>query len=225
MYNYYISQMKDLLKNYYKKEMEYQSQREEVQKRFSSEYAKAELSTIREKSNSSYFKYQKAVTDLFYEVRELLAVASFPDSGMVPAVEADFFRLFNPTAEEVRMKIAQYRDNFSMQRFISDWIEQKESEYQIKNDTPWKYADCKTYTPADHLKIYLQFTNSCLDMLNSIHYAPQNVSQTAVDAYADDRFSGDLYAVIGDGDNLKQYRNKSYYEFTKNTFDSVNVNV
>ena len=232
MSNRYVSMMKDYVRNYQKKEMQYQEQRLDAKRKYSAEFAQSALAKNQEQATASYFHYKSAIGNVFNEIRENLSAACYPDIDMIPEAERNLFSANSPiklTPNEIKMKISQYKNNFMVQRMISDYIDRQRQiqnrEAESTSSAPADiYADCKVFTPEDHLKIYKQFADSALSMIDSIHYAPQNSSASYVEAFADENFASELFEVIGDGESLKQYKNKPYYSIASHSFDSVNVN-
>lgn len=233
MTNTYVNQFKDVLKFYYDKEMKRQAEKSDAMKRFSAEYAKNELSRIQEESNRNYLYYQNMIVDIFSDVRTLLAVTNYPDPTQIPDSLKELFSASSPiclTATEVQTIIQQYRDNAGVQRMVSDWLQQKRQAAEVKaketDSVPTdEYADCQPISPLEKLLTYKKFADSAMALLNRIHYAPDSVSRFEIDSYADENFASDLYNVVGDGRNLKQYQNAPYYETAKSSYDSVVLNI
>lgn len=233
MTNTYVEQFRDILKNYYQKEKSLQSKKTDALKRYSAEYAQKEVSQIQEESNRSYLNYQTMILDIFSDVRGFLAAANYPDPTKIPDYLKELFSVTSPirlTSVEVQTIIQQYHDNFSVQRMVSDWLQQKRQAGQLKarkTNSPVidEFSDCQPISPSDQLMVYKKFADSALDILNKIHYSPQNVSEYEISSYADESFAQDLFNIVGDGRKLKQYKNAPYYETAKSSYDSVTLNV
>ena len=85
MSNVYVTRMKNALTEYYSKELSFANQIADVFERFTDVYAEDEAARVRAQSEDCFMFYKNQIKQIFEEVREALAVASFPDPGWLTA--------------------------------------------------------------------------------------------------------------------------------------------
>ena len=224
MSNVYVTRMKNALTEYYSKELSFANQIADVFERFTDVYAEDEAARVRAQSEDCFMFYKNQIKQIFEEVREALAVASFPDPGWLTA-DRTVFDLNSPfelSPTEVRVYVDRYskRENFSMLRMISDWIAQKST---LGDMNP--YADIRIYLPSDHLMIYKKFADSAVSQIETIHQNAKLVNPAAVQCYADENFASEWSSIIGNGQGLKAYLDKPVEDTIRHSFDTVTLSV
>ena len=76
-------------------------------------------------------------------------------------------------------------------------------------------------TPEEKAKIYKQFADSALSLCGKIF--SDGSSQLEIDSYADPTFAADLYAKIGSGMSLADYKNARIPESAKHLLDDFKI--
>ena len=221
MANIYIGQLKDLLRNFYNRT---QSKRKEIEAnntRYSPEYAQTANTEIMEKMAIDYENVLNSINGIFVNVRGLLAKANFPNVEQLTADRLLFDKTssFNLSVEDVQGFAERYRDNFTFSRLISDWIGARHKSTKSGEMSP--YDAIQINTPADHLSVYQKFCNSAGSIAERIYNG--DASKTELDLFADEDFGRDLYAVIGDGRSLDNYKTARVPESATHCFDDVNL--
>ena len=243
--NIYVGQYKDIVKNYYKKQREFNRLIAENNKRFSAEYASKENKKIEEQQWKTYGETKASIEDVFRNVRELLASANFVNVESLTADRLLFDNnsSFDLSAEEVQSFVERYEGNYTMLRLIKDWV--------TKNSTPTKeypvgkYAGIRIVLPADMVQVYKTFADSALSLVDKIYkngiIMQENVYNGIVyeanvdrqgkdgkseypyeiDNFGDENFATDLFAVIGNGMKLSDYKTNRIPESAMHVFDSV----
>ena len=232
MANFYVESFKDIIKGYYKKQKAFNAKIADNNKRFSPEYAEKENKAIKEQQTQAYNEAQASINEVFTTVRGLLANANFIN---VEALTADrmFFADasgFDLSAEEVQGFVERYKDNFTMLRLIKDWI--------AKHDKTTKEH------PADMVQAYKKFGEGALDVCDKIYgngiimqdldYSngsnPNAQGRTEkkeypleIEYYGDENFARELFAVVGSGMGLSDYRTKRVPDTAKHAFDDIKL--
>lgn len=224
MSNIYVTRMKNALSEYYNKELSFSAQIADIFERFTDVYAEDEAARVRAQSEECCQFYKNKIVKIFEEVREALAVASFPDPGWLTA-DRTVFDLNAPfvlSPAEVAVYVDKYtkRENYSMLRMISDWIAQKNTSGEMN-----PYRDIRIYLPSDHLMIYKKFADSALSQIETIHQNVKSVNPDAVSYYADENFASEWYSIIGNGQGLKAYHDKTVEDAVRHSFDTVTLSV
>lgn len=222
--NVYVSRMKNALSEYYNKEVQFANQIDDIYERFSADYAENEAARVRAQSEECCQFYKNKIVQIFEEVREALAIASFPDPGWLTA-DRTVFDLNAPfvlSPAEVAVYVDKYtrHENYSMLRMISDWIAQKNTSGEMN-----PYRDIQIYLPYDHLMIYKKFADSALSQIETIRQSVKSVNPDAVSYYADEVFASEWYSIIGNGQGLKSYLDKHVEGAVKHVFDNVTLSV
>ena len=223
--NIYVSQMKDILKSYYNKQKKYNEQIEENNRRFSEEYAKKENESVKQQQTQEYEHTQEIINDIYRTAREYLAIASFPNVEQLTADRHIFESGMDLSVETVRAFVERYSNpyNPTMLSYIQGWINKNN-----KTDSKQmfgKYDSIKIITPKEQLSVYKKFGEGALRIANSI-YNNGNImiKPLELDSYADERFSANLFNVIGDGMSLSDYKTARVPSTAKNSFDNINLN-
>lgn len=221
MSNIYVAQMKDLVINYHKKARQLQQEMQSNSERFQSAVADEENKKIQEKSLQYYNEAKLTINSIFEQVRNLLAIANFPN---VESLAADrlFFEENTPldlTADEIAVFIAKYNDNPTMLRIIKHWIEKNHAGM-----TEYLTVEKSIYLPADQLAIYKKFAISALSLIDNIYQNP-SIDELMITAFADENSCRELYSTIGNGMKLDNFKTKKIPESAKHCFDNVILNL
>ena len=220
MANIYVGQLKDLLRNFYNRT---QSKRKEIEAnnaKYSADYVVNANSEVMQRLALDYENTLNSINNIFTNIRTLLAKGNFPN---VEGLTADrlFFDKMSPirlTRSDVEAFAERYEGNFSMSRLVSDWIDFKKPH---KADEPNPYAGIKINTPRDYLDVYQKFFNSGASLATRIY--SNDVSKIELDNFADESFAQDLFAIIGDGRGLDNYKTARVPESAAHCFDDVNL--
>ncbi len=218
MINIYVSNYKDFLKNFYTKMTEYHAERKRISEQYAPEFAKSVLADLDRKANRELKEIEKKIREMHNKIVEMLSVSSIPT---VESLTAD--RLFfdgsakiELTPEIVKVFVERYAENPTMLSLISEWIETKH-----KNDTNYISVKSCISTPEEKAKIYKEFANSALSLCGKIF--SDGSSQLEIDSFADENFAADLYAKIGSGMNLADFRTARVPESAKHLLDDFKI--
>lgn len=244
MANIYVGSFKDIIKGYYKKQKAFNAKIADNNKRFSPEYAEKENKAVKEQQTRAYNEAHASINEVFTTVRGLLANANFIN---VESLTADriFFADdsgFDLSAEEVQGFVERYKDNFTMLRLIKDWIAKPD---KITKEHPFgKYASVKIITPVDMVQAYKKFGEGALAVCDKIYgngiimqdldYSngsnPNAQGRTEkkeypleIEYYGDENFAKELFAVVGSGMGLSDYRTKRVPDTAKHAFDDIKL--
>ena len=218
MINIFVSNYKDFLKNFYTKMTEYHAERERISEQYSADYAKSALAEIDRRASHELKETEKKILEMHNGIIELLSVSSIPT---VESLTAD--RLFfdgsakiELTPEIVKVFVERYSENPTMLALIKTWLDTRH-----KNDTNYISVKSCISTPEEKAKIYKQFADSALALCGKIF--SDGSSQLEIDSYADPIFAADLYAKIGSGMNLADFKNGRVPESAKHLLDDYKI--
>ena len=218
MTNIYVSNYKDFLKKFYTKMTELHAERESISEQYSADYAKSALADLDRKANRELKETETKIRKMHNEICEMLSVSSIPT---VESLTAD--RLFfdgsaqiELTPEIVKVFIERYNENPTMLALIKTWLDTRH-----KNDTNFISVKSCISTPEEKAKIYKQFADSALSLCGKIF--SDGGSQLEIDSYADPTFAADLYAKIGSGLNLADFRTARVPESAKHLLDDYKI--
>lgn len=210
--NLYVSQWRDMLKLYHNKELALAASADSVIKMYTDEFQEYELGKIRAQSEAEYDRATEFVRNSFLKVREYLSNANTIDPTKLTADKALFTDgNFKLNREEIQFFISKHKDNPTMLRLISDYLDTHGDNKE--------YAGIHVNTSAEKLRVYQQFGNSCLDVMRRIHFDPRRVSAYEVEHFADEDFASELYEKIGSGMNLDSFKSAHH----NSCFDAVNL--
>ena len=218
MTNIYISNYKEFLKNFYTKMTEYHAERERISEQYSAEYAKSAVAEIDRKANRELKEVEKKIRKMHNAICEMLSISSIPtvESLTADRVFFDGSARIELSPEIVAVFIERYAENPTMLSLISKWIESKH-----KNDTNFIAVKSCISAPEEKARIYKQFAASALSLCGKIF--SDGSSQLEIDSYADPTFAADLYAKIGSGMNLADFRTARVPESAKHLLDDYKI--
>jgi len=218
MSNIYVSQFKDVIKNYYSTMKSYDAERTDILSMYTEEFASEKLNILNSKIESEYQKAKELIASIYENVRTLLSVSSFPSaSDMNTNIQNIFVNGIGIklTASEISAFIEQYNNNALALRIIAEYID---------NHKEYASLRVKIHTPADKLLVYKKFAESALSLIESIYSnSASNVSMSNIDSYADENFASDMYKVIGSGTNLSSLKERNIPESAKHFFDDISI--
>lgn len=222
MANIYIGQLKDLLRNFYSRTQAKYKEIEQNNAKYSADYVVSANSEVMQRLAIDYENVLNSINNIFTNIRTLLAKGNFPNVEGLTADRLLFDKMsaLKLSRSDVEAFAERYRDNFMMSRLISDWIDYKKPH---KADEPNPYAGITINTPADHLSVYQKFFNSGASLATRIYSG--EVSKAELDNFADESFAQDLYAVVGDGRGLDNYKTARVPESAAHCFDDVNLSI
>ena len=218
MTNIFIENYKEFLKNFFSKMTEYHAERERISEQYSAEYAKSAVAEIDRKANHDLKETKKKILEMHGSICEMLSVSSIPT---VESLTAD--RLFfdgsakiELTPEIVKVFVERYSENPTMLALIKTWLDTRH-----KNDTNYISVKSCISTPEEKAKIYKQFADSALALCGKIF--SDGSSQLEIDSFADEHFAAALYAKIGSGMNLADFKNGRVPESAKHLLDDYKI--
>ena len=216
--NIYISNYKDFLKNFYTKMTEYHAERERISEQYAPEFAKSALADLDRKANHDLKETKKKILEMHGSICEMLSVSSIPT---VESLTAD--RLFfdgsakiELTPEIVKVFVERYSENPTMLALIKTWLDTRH-----KNDTNYISVKSCISTPEEKAKIYKQFADSALSLCGRIF--SDGSSQLEIDSFADEHFAADLFAKIGSGMSLADFKTARVPESAKHLLDDFKI--
>lgn len=223
MSNIYTGMMKDVCKNYLRRDRTIIKEIAENGSKYSVDYAN-KLNKDSETLRIQYYNDAKGMIEkIFDDVKQYLAVASFPNVEQLTADRLLFEENgINLTVEEVAGFTERYKDNFTMLRIIKTWLE-KHTE-NVEGDIKLSpFNSIRINLPEEHLAVYKMFAESALSLIDTIYADSTNFNESMLDAFGDEKFGAGLYEVIGNGMSLKDYRAKNVPESAKHKFDDVTL--
>lgn len=216
--NIFIENYKEFLKNFYTAMTEYHSERERINAQYTPEHAKSLLADLDRRANRELKETETKIREMHNKICEMLSVSSIPtvESLTADRVFFDGSAKVELTPEIVAVFIERYNENPTMLSLISKWIETKH-----KNDTNYISVKSCISTPEEKAKIYKQFADSALALCGKIF--SDGSSQLEIDSFADEHFAAALYAKIGSGMNLADFKNGRVPEQAKHLLDDFKI--
>lgn len=218
MTNIYVSNFKDFLKNFYTKMTEYHAERERISAQYSADYAKSALADLDRKANRELKETETKIRKMHNEICEMLSVSSIPtvESLTADRVFFDGSTKIELSPEIVAVFVERYNENPTMLSLIRTWLDTRH-----KNDTNYISVKSCISLPEEKAKIYKQFADSALALCGKIF--SDGSSQLEIDSFADEHFAAALYAKIGSGMNLADYKNARVPESVKHLLDDFKI--
>lgn len=216
--NIYIENYKEFLKKFYTKMTEYHAERERINAQYTPEHAKSLLADLDRRANRELKETETKIREMHNKICELLSISSIPT---VESLTAD--RLFfdgsakvELSPEIVKVFVERYSENSTMLALIKTWLDTRH-----KNDTNYISVKSCISTPEEKARIYKQFADSALSLCGKIF--SDGSSQLEIDSFADEHFASDLYAKIGSGMNLADFKNARVPEQAKHLLDDFKI--
>ena len=218
MTNIFIENYKEFLKKFYTKMTEYHAERERISEQYAPEFAKSSLSDLDRKANRELKEVEKKIREMHNEICKMLSISSIPtvESLTADRVFFDGSTKIELSPEIVAVFVERYNENPTMLSLIRTWIDTRH-----KNDTNFIEVKSCISTPEEKAKIYKQFADSALALCGKIF--SDGSSQLEIDSFADEHFAAGLYAKIGSGMNLADYKNARVPEQAKHLLDDFKI--
>ena len=212
MTNLVISQMKDLLKIFYKSAQAIRQEMENNEKTFAPDYARELNIKLSEQLMSKAQRSKDLITEILSETLKKLSVLACPNASELDSADYHLLTDKNYIANALDFEIIAHRHktNFTFLR-------------ALKNLSEEKNFGIKIYLPEDKVKVYLEFAQSAINLVEKIALAP-SVSATEIDSFADPDFGKQLYEVVGKGKELDTVSLNGKSELETSRFDSYKLN-
>ena len=212
MTNLVISQMKDLLKIFYKSAQSIRQEMENNKKTFAPDYARELNVKLSEQLRSKAQRSKDLITEILSETLKKLSVLACPNASELDSADYHLLTDKNYIANALDFEIIvnRHKTNFTFLR-------------AIKNLSEEKNFGIKIYLPEERAKIYLEFAQSAINLVEKIDLAP-SVSATEIDSFADPDFGKQLYEVVGEGKELDTVSLNGKSELETSRFDSYKLN-
>ena len=212
MTNLIISQMRDLLKIFYKSAQSIRQEMENNKKTFAPDYARELNVKLSEQLMSKAQRSKDLVGEIYSETLKKLSVLACPNASELDSADYHLLTDKNYIANALDFEIIAHRHktNFTFLR-------------ALKNLSEEKNFGIKIYLPEDKVKVYLEFAQSAINLVEKIALAP-SVSATEIDSFADPDFGKQLYEVVGKGKELDTVSLNGKSELETSRFDSYKLN-
>ena len=212
MTNLIISQMRDLLKIFYKSAQSIRQEMENNKKTFAPDYARELNIKLSEQLMSKAQRSKDLITEILSETLKKLSVLACPNASELDSADYHLLTDKNYIANALDFEIIAHRHktNFTFLR-------------ALKNLSEEKNFGIKIYLPEDKVKVYLEFAQSAINLVEKIALAP-SVSATEIDSFADPDFGKQLYEVVGKGKELDTVSLNGKSELETSRFDSYKLN-
>ena len=212
MTNLIISQMRDLLKIFYKSAQSIRQEMENNKKTFAPDYARELNIKLSEQLMSKAQRSKDLITEILSETLKKLSVLACPNASELDSADYHLLTDKNYIANALDFEIIAHRHktNFTFLR-------------ALKNLSEEKNFGIKIYLPEERAKVYLEFAQSAINLVEKIDLAP-SVSATEIDSFADPDFGKQLYEVVGKGKELDTVSLNGKSELETSRFDSYKLN-
>ena len=212
MINLIVSQMKDLLKIFYKSAQSIRQEQEYNKSRYSPDVARELNGELISKLSAEAEKSKNLIEEITRETLKKLSVLACPNASELDS--ADYHLLtdknYNANALDFEIIVNRHKTNFTFLR-------------AVKNLSEEKNFGIKIYLPEERAKIYLEFAQSAINLIEKISRAP-SVTQSEVESFADPDFGKQLYEVVGEGKELDTVSLNGKSELETSRFDSYKLN-
>ena len=212
MTNLIISQMRDLLKIFYDSSKSIRQEMENNKKTFAPDYARELNIKLSEQLRSKAQRSKDLITEILSETLKKLSVLACPNASELDSADYHLLTDKNYIANALDFEIIAHRHktNFTFLR-------------ALKNLSEEKNFGIKIYLPEERAKVYLEFAQSAINLIEKISLAP-SVSATEIDSFADPDFGKQLFEVVGEGKELDTVSLNGKSELETSRFDSYKLN-
>lgn len=212
MINLIVSQMKDLLKIFYKSAQSIRQEQEYNKNRYASDVARELNGELISKLSAEAEKSKSLIAEIYSETIKKLSVLSAPNSAELDS--NDYWLLtdtnFVANQRDFEIIVARNREHFTFLRAAKTIAEDKDFLVNI-------------YLPEDRVKVYQEIAQSAINLVEKITLAP-SVSATEIDSFADPDFGKQLFEVVGEGRELDTVSLNGKSELETSRFDSYKLN-
>lgn len=212
MVNLVISQFQDMVKHFYKSAQAIRQEMENNEKTFAPDYARELNIKLSEQLRSKAQRSKDLITEILSETLKKLSVLACPNASELDSADYHLLTDKNYIANALDFEIIAHRHktNFTFLR-------------ALKNLSEEKNFGIKIYLPEDKVKVYLEFAQSAINLVEKIALAP-SVTQSEVESFADPDFGKQLYETIGEGTELDTVSLNGKSELETSRFDSYKLN-
>ena len=213
MVNLVISQFKDTIKHFYKSAQAIRQEQEYNKNRYASDVARELNGELISKLSAEAEKSKNLIAEIYSETIKKLSVLSAPNSAELDS--NDYWLLtdtnFVPNQRDFEIIIARNREHFTFLRAAKTIAEDKDIAVRIN-------------LPEDMVKVYLEFAQSAVTLIEKIAIAP-SVSATEIDSFADPDFGKQLFEVVGEGKELDGVNLSNKSELETNSFSNYKLDL
>ena len=213
MVNLVISQFKDTIKHFYKSAQAIRQEQEYNKNRYASDVARELNGELISKLSAQAEKSKNLIAEIYAETIKKLSVLSAPNSAELDS--NDYWLLtdtnFVPNQRDFEIIIARNREHFTFLRAAKTIAEDKDIAVRIN-------------LPEDMVKVYLEFAQSAVTLIEKIAIAP-SVSATEIDSFADPDFGKQLFEVVGEGKELDGVNLSNKSELETNSFSNYKLDL
>lgn len=213
MINLIVSQMKDLLKIFYKSAQSIRQEQEYNKNRYASDVARELNGELISKLSAEAEKSKNLIAEIYAETIKKLSVLSAPNSAELDS--NDYWLLtdtnFVPNQRDFEIIIARNREHFTFLRAAKTIAEDKDFLVNI-------------YLPEDRVKVYQEIAQSAITLIEKIALAP-SVSATEIECFADSDFGKQLFEVVGKGEELDRVSLSNKSELETNSFSNYKLDL
>ena len=213
MTNLIISQMRDLLKIFYKSAQSIRQEMENNKKTFAPDYARELNGELISKLSAEAEKSKNLIEEIFSETIKKLSVLSAPNSAELDC--NDYWLLsdlnYNANERDFEIIINRNKEHFTFLRAVKNIAEDKDIAVRI-------------YLPEDKVRAYQEISQSAINLVEKISLSP-SVSATEIDSFADPDFGKQLFEVIGSGKELDGVILNNKTELETSAFDNFKLDL
>ena len=213
MVNLVISQFRDTIKHFYKSAQAIRQEQEYNKNRYAPDVARELNGELISKLSAEAEKSKNLIAEIYAETIKKLSVLSAPNSAELDS--NDYWLLtdtnFVPNQRDFEIIIARNREHFTFLRAAKTIAEDKDIAVRIN-------------LPEDMVKVYLEFAQSAVTLIEKIAIAP-SVSATEIDSFADPDFGKQLFEVIGEGVELDGVILNNKTELETSAFDNFKLDL
>ena len=213
MTNLKISQMRDLLKIFYKSAQSIRQEQEYNKNRYASDVARELNGELISKLSAEAEKSKNLIEEIFSETIKKLSVLSAPNSAELDC--NDYWLLsdlnYNANERDFEIIINRNKEHFTFLRAVKNIAEDKDIAVRI-------------YLPEDKVRAYQEISQSAINLVEKISLAP-SVSATEIECFADSDFGKQLFEVIGSGKELDGVILNNKTELETSAFDNFKLDL
>ena len=185
---------------------------ENNEKTFAPDYARELNIKLSEQLRSKAQRSKNLISEIYSETLKKLSVLACPNASELDSADYHLLTDKNYIANALDFEIIvnRHKTNFTFLR-------------AVKNLSEEKNFGIKIYLPEERAKVYLEFAQSAINLIEKITLAP-SVSATEIDSFADPDFGKQLYEVVGEGKELDTVSLNGKSELETSRFDSYKLN-